>query len=118
MSVYTELRPWGKFIRFDDSNKNKLYPCCVKLLVINAGASLSLQYHIKRAEFWYILEGNVDIHVGYRHYYNVGEGKFFKIPMRVPHRIKAITDSKILETAYGEYNEKDIKRLADEYGRN
>jgi mannose-6-phosphate isomerase-like protein (cupin superfamily) len=46
---------------------------------------------------------------------NKGEG--ITIPVCAIHRIKGIEDSTILEIALGEFDETDIIRLADDFGR-
>ena len=53
MNVYSEVRPWGRFEKFNENT-----PCTVKLLYINQGSRLSLQYHTKRKEMWRIIKGH------------------------------------------------------------
>lgn len=48
----TETRGWGKFMTYYTSPEAK-----VKRLVLEPGKSISMQYHNKRAEFWFIEQG-------------------------------------------------------------
>ncbi len=59
ITTYTEERPWGKFEKF---TQNEI--ATVKIITINPGGELSLQYHAKRAEFWKVISGAPVITVG------------------------------------------------------
>lgn len=108
----TETRPWGGFERFTLDEKST-----VKILTVNAGEAFSLQTHEHRDEFWRIIRGSGTIRIGDTDH-PAREGDAFYIPRHKEHRITGgeggIT---VLEIAFGDFDEGDIKRLEDRYGR-
>lgn len=108
---YTEKRPWGSFTQFTKND-----PATVKIISVKAGASLSLQYHHHRAEFWHVLSGTGKVIVDKKTYV-AKLGKEFTVPPETLHRIIATTPLTILEIATGDFKETDIVRVSDEYGR-
>ncbi|MEK7610044.1 MAG: phosphomannose isomerase type II C-terminal cupin domain [Patescibacteria group bacterium] len=109
---YREERPWGEFVEFIRNISST-----VKIITVKSGESLSLQTHSKRDEFWRILsgEGNVEID-DKRISAKIGDTHF--IPRTTKHRIEAgNTDLVVLEISLGDFDEKDIVRLEDKYGR-
>ena len=109
---YHEERPWGAFIEF-----SKNTPSTVKLLTVNAGEALSLQKHTKRSEFWRIISGNGYITIGNTRTTATPEAEFF-IPSNTEHRIEAGNQLLVvLEIAFGTFEDNDIIRLEDRYGR-
>ena len=112
LTPYTETRPWGAFTEF---TKNE--PSTVKIITVNDGGELSLQYHHHRDEFWYIVSGVGVVTIGDEHFTaHVGE-KFF-IPRKTNHRAKGVGGQLVfMEISFGEFDEKDIVRLEDHYGR-
>lgn len=112
MHPTTTKRPWGSFTRYTNNELST-----VKLLHVNQGEQLSLQYHNKREEFWKVISGNPDIVIG-DELHNAKEGDEFNIGVKVNHRISAPKDNVvILEIAKGEFDEEDIVRIDDKYGR-
>lgn len=109
--IYTEKRPWGSFTEYV---KNE--PVTVKIISVKAGESLSLQYHHKREEFWHVLSGEGSVIVGNKKLL-AKSGKEFSVPHKTLHRISAKTDLSILEIATGHFDESDIVRVEDVYGR-
>ena len=110
--VYEEHRPWGKFEQFTHNE-----PSTVKLLHVNPGEVLSLQYHHKRREFWRILAGDPIITLG-QDPQQAAVGDEFTVDIEQVHRITGGTQhAVILEIAFGEFEENDIVRLEDSYGR-
>ena len=92
-------------------------PVTVKLLYVKFGEAPSLQYHHHRDEFWKIISGNPKIIIGDEIFYpKIGEE--FNIPATVKHRISATADNVvILEISMGDFDESDIVRVEDKYGR-
>ena len=87
----------------------------IALLLLNA--RLSLQFHAKREEFWRIVKGSALIEVDDKKL-DLDEGDEVIIPRGAKHRIKAQDSGCIvLEISYGEFDEGDITRLADDYER-
>ncbi len=112
MNPSTTKRPWGSFTRFTDNERST-----VKLIEVDAGEALSLQYHTKRTEFWKVLKGNPAVVVG-EETIQAKEGDEFSIGLGVKHRISAPEGPVlILEISQGEFDEEDIVRLEDKYNR-
>lgn len=112
MNSETTKRPWGSFTRFTNNELST-----VKLLNVNKGEQLSLQYHTKREEFWKIISGNPQIVIG-DETFEAKEGDEFVVAVNTKHRISAPNDNiVILEISKGEFDEDDIVRLEDKYNR-
>lgn len=112
MKTLTVEKPWGQFKQF---TKNEI--TTVKVISINKDSSLSLQYHNNRTEFWYILSGNPTVTVGEKKT-EAKPGDEFMITRLEKHQIEAKDQIvEFLEIAYGDFDENDIIRLADKYGR-
>lgn len=107
-----ENRPWGNFERFTLNEKTT-----VKIITVNAGESISLQTHEHRDEFWRVLKGSGVIRVGDKDN-DAKVGDMFFTPRHSEHRILGGSDGLVcLEIAFGDFDEGDIKRLEDRYGR-
>jgi mannose-6-phosphate isomerase-like protein (cupin superfamily) len=105
-------KPWGRFEQFTSQE-----PVTVKILTINPNESLSLQYHYKREEFWKILSGAGELTLGDLTI-QAHEGDEYFIEKEQRHRMKAgPAQVKILEIAFGDFDEYDIVRLEDQYNR-
>ena len=107
-----EDRPWGAFDRFTRGE-----PSTVKVIAIKPGQRFSLQYHNKRSEFWHILAGTGVVSIdGEEHVAKAHDE--FEIPVGAKHRAAAGEQGlRILEIALGDFDENDIVRLEDDYGR-
>ncbi len=109
---FVERRPWGEFRQY---TKNE--SVTVKTIFVKSGEILSLQYHKKRDEFWRILRGTPEVTIG-ETVTSAKIGDEFKIPVGVLHRVKAVgSDAEFLEISFGEFDEDDIVRTEDNYGR-
>lgn len=109
---YEERRPWGSFIEFSLNE-----PVTVKIITVDAGEAFSLQSHEKRNESWRIISGNGMITVGEK-VSKLKPGMDYEIPKKTKHRIEALDEPVvILEVARGEFDENDIIRYRDKYGR-
>jgi len=107
-----EERPWGNFERFTLNESTT-----VKIITVNPGAAISLQTHEHRDEFWRVIQGSGTIHVGERDS-AAHVGDMFFTPRGTTHRIEGGPDGLVcLEIAFGEFDESDINRLEDKYGR-
>lgn len=107
-------RPWGFFDQLFE-HKNRFQ---IKIININAGESLSLQYHNYRDEEWIILSGSGKIRIEDQ-IFEATISDHFSIKKMEKHQViakdKGIT---ILEVQFGEIlNEDDIVRLEDKYER-
>jgi len=107
-----EKRPWGSFERF---TKNE--PSTVKIISVKPGKRLSLQKHTHRNEFWYIISGNGTITIGEKEL-QAKPNNSFKVPAYTLHRISAGHEGiSLLEIAFGSFDENDIERIEDDFGR-
>lgn len=110
--VFQVEKPWGNFRQFTHNEATT-----VKILSVNPNTSLSLQYHNHREEFWRVLSGNPIIMISDKKI-NAKAGDEFVIKKKEVHRIETKNEgAQILEIAYGNFDEEDIIRLEDEYGR-
>jgi mannose-6-phosphate isomerase len=106
-------KPWG---RFEQYTHNML--STVKVITVEPGGVLSLQYHHRRDELWVVLDAGARFELGDTVFQpEVGERVF--IPRGTAHRLSAVGDRpvRILEISFGEFDEDDIVRLEDVYGR-
>jgi mannose-6-phosphate isomerase-like protein (cupin superfamily) len=112
VSPFIEKRPWGEFEEFVKSA-----PVTVKLIFIKQGEALSLQKHHHRSEFWKVVKGNPHLEIAGEHF-DALEGDEFTVPVEAEHRLSApVNEVEILEIAEGKFDEGDIVRLEDKYGR-
>ncbi len=112
MDIYQEERPWGNFRKFTDNT-----PSTVKIITIKPNEQLSLQSHAKRSEFWKVVtgSGSCDLN-GEKLALYVGDE--VSVPVGTRHRLVAYSDGmQILEIATGFFDENDIIRYEDKYGR-
>jgi mannose-6-phosphate isomerase-like protein (cupin superfamily) len=109
---YIEHRPWGTFEQFSHNE-----PSTVKILTVNPGEELSTQYHKHREEFWRVLAGNGEVLQG-ETWYPAQPGDTFFIKQGMLHSIRGGRGPlQILEIATGDFDENDIVRVTDKYGR-
>lgn len=103
-------KPWGHELWFA---ANKRY--AGKLIVIEKGHRLSLQYHKVKHETIYVLEGLLSLRLGGRTR-TVRPGRAVEIKPRTVHRFAAPKGRvTLVEVSSPELT--DIVRLADDYGR-
>jgi len=107
-----EVRPWGNFERFTLNE-----PTTVKIITVQPGEALSLQTHAQREEFWRILKGSGQVTLD-EAVHAAQEGDEFFVRLNQAHRVAAGSDGmQFLEIAFGTFDEHDITRLEDRYGR-
>ena len=112
LKKYAERRPWGGFIEFTHNEKST-----VKILTVKPRKRFSLQYHKKRDEFWKVLDNPVKITIG-KKTFKAKKGDEFFIRRGQLHRAEAFSKSvHILEISFGSFDEKDIVRKEDDFGR-
>jgi mannose-6-phosphate isomerase len=106
-------KPWGKFEQYTHNLLST-----VKVITVDSGGSLSLQYHHWRDELWVVLDEGAEIQLGDTVIRPQGGERIF-IPRTTVHRLSAAGDRpvRILEISFGEFDENDIVRLEDVYGR-
>jgi mannose-6-phosphate isomerase-like protein (cupin superfamily) len=107
-------KPWGYELRWGITDRY-----AGKVLHVNKGEALSLQYHERKDEFQYVVTGAVDIELGgpdgvlTKHRMNAGDT--LHITPGTRHRLTAIEDTDIFEVSTSEVD--DVVRLEDRYGR-
>jgi mannose-1-phosphate guanylyltransferase/mannose-1-phosphate guanylyltransferase/mannose-6-phosphate isomerase len=105
-------RPWGFYERFTLNEQST-----VKIITVNPGEAFSLQTHSEREEFWHIISGSGKVTVG-SETKEASAGDNFFIHKGAEHRLEAgASGCTFLEVAYGNFDESDITRLQDKYGR-
>ncbi len=111
--IMEENRPWGKFRSFPHRRVGS-----IKIITVNPGQAFSLQYHLKRHEFWVILDEGLEVTSG-DHIWHPAKNEEIFIPCKTPHRVRCIGEEpgRIMEVWIGKSEEADIVRLEDEYGR-
>ncbi len=112
MNIKYDERPWGSEEIFTQNEIST-----VKILTINPKQRLSLQYHNHRKEFWKLIEGEAIFEIDGKEI-NVKTGDEYIIETKMKHRLVGTEKpAKVLEIAFGEFDENDIIRLEDDYGR-
>lgn len=107
-----EVRPWGNFERFTLNESST-----VKIITVSPNEELSLQTHEHRDEHWRVLSGQGSVVVG-EETHPAKAGDIFYVPRGAKHRIASGSEGlQLLEIAIGQFDEADIIRLEDRYGR-
>ncbi|MDA0229667.1 MAG: mannose-1-phosphate guanylyltransferase/mannose-6-phosphate isomerase [Proteobacteria bacterium] len=108
------VRPWGAFegLRREPGFQ-------VKLLTVNPGASISLQYHNRRAEHWVVVAGQARVTRDLETL-ELAANQSTYVAVGVHHRLEnpGSEPLHVVEVQSGDYlGEDDIVRLEDHYGR-
>ncbi len=107
-------RPWGSYESIDAGDRFQ-----VKRIVVQPGASLSLQMHHHRAEHWIVVRGTARVTRG-EETFLLTENQSTYIPLGVVHRLEnpGTIPLELIEVQSGSYlGEDDIVRFEDRYGR-
>ena len=105
-------KPWGRFEQYTHN-----LPSTVKVITVQQGGALSLQYHHQRDELWVVLDAGARIELGDA-VLTPQEGDKIFIPRMTTHRLSAGDKTvRILEVSFGDFDEGDIVRLSDVYER-
>jgi mannose-1-phosphate guanylyltransferase/mannose-6-phosphate isomerase len=107
-------RPWGWYDSVDAGPRFQ-----VKRIMVNPGATLSLQMHHHRAEHWIVVQGTAEVTCGDRKLI-LTENQSTFIPLGETHRLAnpGKLPLEIIEVQSGSYlGEDDIVRFEDTYGR-
>jgi len=106
-------KPWGYELIWGRTDRY-----VGKVLHVNAGESLSLQYHEMKDETLFVIRGKVRLglqHGDESRTVILEVGQAFHIPPRLIHRIEALEEADIIEASTPELE--DVVRLEDRYGR-
>jgi len=113
VDVITVPKPWGHETVWAHTDRY-----LGKILHINAGEALSVQYHNRKDETVHLLSGELIYRV------KLGDnltdmrltrGQSFRITAGTVHQMEAVTDCDVLEASTAEAD--DVVRLHDRYGR-
>lgn len=132
----SEKRPWGKYEVFLNNE-----PGTVKLLYVNKGGRNSYQYHLHRQEYWRVVKGKIRATINGK-VRIMREGDSVFIPRYAKHRLEGLVRNSVvlevmrarnifrlsfrppmtkgsvaLEAHRGRWNEDDVIRVEDDYGR-
>jgi len=107
-------KPWGWELVWAETDRY-----AGKLLFVRAGQALSLQYHERKDESWYVQEGRAALALGrvgeILEEQEIGPGETFHFAPGTVHRVRALEDTLIVEVSTADLD--DVVRLADDYGR-
>jgi mannose-6-phosphate isomerase len=107
-------KPWGYELRWAMTDHY-----LGKVLHVNKGEALSLQYHERKDEYQYVVKGCVDIELGgpdgVLTTHRMCAGDTLHIAPGTRHRITAVEDCDIFEVSTPHLD--DVVRLSDRYGR-
>jgi mannose-1-phosphate guanylyltransferase/mannose-6-phosphate isomerase len=106
-------RPWGSFYQYANNED-----CTVSLMTVLPGQRLSLQSHTGRAELWIVIDNGAVVQVG-DNISTYKSGDEIWIPANERHRLSCNGDSpvRVLEVAFGNWQQEDIQRYDDDYKR-
>ncbi|WP_038249462.1 mannose-1-phosphate guanylyltransferase/mannose-6-phosphate isomerase [Ghiorsea bivora] len=110
----TVKRPWGSYTVLENAEGYKM-----KRIVVEPGASLSLQRHQHRSEHWIVVSGTATV-TRNDDVFTVAKNESTYIPIGEKHRLanKGKIPLQMIEVQVGEYlGEDDIERFDDIYGR-
>ena len=106
-------KPWGHEVIWAHTDRY-----VGKVLHINAGHALSVQYHERKDETVYLLTGQLVYWVkvdGEMRDMKLEVGDAFRITPGTVHYMEAVTDCDVLEASTPDLD--DVVRLSDRYGR-
>jgi mannose-1-phosphate guanylyltransferase/mannose-6-phosphate isomerase len=106
-------KPWGSFEQYTHT-----LPSTVKVITVAPGGVLSRQYHHKRDELWVVLDFGACVELDGR-VLHPGPGEKLFVPRGTVHRLSSVGEgeARVLEISFGHFDEDDIVRLDDVYGR-
>lgn len=119
---YIMKKPWGEFEIlghfFLDEPENKT-EIVIKRISVNPGGKLSLQSHAQRSEQWNVVSGKGEFVIGDKKI-SVKAGDCAYVLQGEKHRMINSDNTEslvVIEVGRGLFNEDDIVRYEDDYGR-
>jgi mannose-6-phosphate isomerase len=107
-------KPWGeeRIWTFTDRYAGKV-------ITIEAGKRLSLQYHVAKDESLLVLSGRLRLHLedpgGTMREIDLGPGESRRVPVGRRHRFEALERTELIEVSSPELD--DVVRVEDDFGR-
>ncbi len=111
--IFVAERPWGEFQQFVSNEQ-----VTVKIITVQPGHRLSLQKHDHRGEMWQVLDVPIEVTVDDTTW-QAQAGETVWVPRGSTHRMgnSGKRPGRLLEVAFGFFDESDIERLSDDYAR-
>ncbi len=107
-------KPWGYELRWAITDRY-----LGKIIHVDAGQALSLQYHVQKDEAIFVLQGELDLvledETGDVRTHRLTAGMSARVRPGRRHRFQAVSDVDICEVSSPEID--DVVRLEDNYGR-
>ncbi len=107
-------KPWGYEIRWAITDRY-----LGKVIHVDSGEMLSLQYHQEKDECLLMVKGTMDLlledEAGEMQTWRLAAGMTVRIPPGRRHRMLAVTECEFFEVSSPEID--DVVRLEDKYGR-
>lgn len=108
-------KPWGNELIWAHTDRY-----VGKIITIDPGKRLSLQYHELKDESLIVLEGTLRLHLegesGEIELHDLKPGENSRIPVGKKHRFEALTETvRLVEVSTPEID--DVVRLSDDFGR-
>jgi mannose-6-phosphate isomerase-like protein (cupin superfamily) len=108
-------KPWGSELIWAETDRY-----VGKVISINPGQRLSLQYHERKDEAIFVTEGTLRLHLedpsGEIQLIDLAPGEYNRIPVGRRHRFEALKEPvKLVEVSTPELD--DVIRLEDDYAR-
>lgn len=105
-------RPWGSFEQYASNEE-----VTVSLMTVQPGQRLSLQTHTGRSELWIVLDEGAEIVVDDEVIHPSMMDEIW-IPVGAKHRLTSRgAEVRVLEVAFGNWQQEDIMRFSDDYQR-
>ena len=107
-------KPWGHELIWVLTDRY-----CGKVIVIETGRRLSLQYHERKDESVYVISGRLRLHLeddaGVMTVRELGPGDSARVPVGRRHRFEAAERVELIEVSTPELD--DVIRVEDDFGR-
>jgi mannose-1-phosphate guanylyltransferase/mannose-6-phosphate isomerase len=105
-------RPWGSFKQYANNEA-----VTVSLMTMQPNQRLSLQSHTARAELWIVLDAGAIVQVN-DEILHPNAGDEIWIPANAKHRLSSAGPAvRVLEVAFGNWQQDDITRYEDDFNR-
>ncbi len=110
--IIQDIRPWGNFKQYVYNEE-----CTVKIITVDPNQMLSNQAHKKRDELWVIIDDGLRVELDDK-IIDPKPGDEIVIPRNTKHRLSSLgKKGRVLEVSFGYFDENDIERFDDIYGR-
>ncbi len=114
-----DKRPWGWFYEYTRNEKST-----VKIITVMPGEQLSRQFHRNRDEIWIPLDDGLEVALDEMTWSPMSWNECEDMPIPIPrgrvHCVRNTSENMMasfLEISFGDFDEDDIVRLEDKYGR-